>query len=236
MQRRYVYWVGLPLFSGAVGASATFGLVRGLSLEALASILVAVGTFVLAYFTWQSISRTNDVIAGEDRRHQQSFAPLLVIEAQAAQRPVGDGAETGIRIYNIGYGLALNVGVVLRGTLSYSTTRQYDDTEENRQRFAGRFKGNAYTGGGLSVAEEGSEPFHRHLLISAIEAGSSYFQHEQVFFDHVYGGPVVSYGEAVARYVDMFGNAYATKYADEELDRYEWHQPKHLRIPNPESR
>jgi hypothetical protein len=92
------WWLAVPVVSGVVGAFVTFALVRGISLEAFASILVATGTFALAYFTWRSVARTNDVIAGEDRRHQQGLAPLLIIEAGATQRPVGDDAETGIRV------------------------------------------------------------------------------------------------------------------------------------------
>jgi hypothetical protein len=210
----------------------------GISLEVLASILVAIGTFVLAYFTWQSVSRTGDVIAGEDRRHQQSLAPLLIIEAQAGQRPLNGGAETGIHVYNIGYGLALKVRVTLEGTLHYAITRGVEDTDENRQLYAGKFEADRsdVIPTRLIVTEHESEAFERHLSISAIEADSSHFQHEQVFFDHVYGQPVVSYEVATAEYEDMFGNSYTTKYLDEELDTYEWIQPKHLRIPIPESR
>jgi hypothetical protein len=234
----YFYWVALPIMSGLVGACLVVALTTRISLEALASILVAIGTFVLAYFTWRSVSRTGDVIAGEDRRHQQSLAPLLIIEAQAAQRPVNGGAETGIHVYNTGYGLALKVKVTLEGTLHYWDTRGVDDTEENRRLYAGKFKVDQaiLMPQKLIVTEHGSEPFERHLSISAIEADSSHFQHEQVFFDRVYGEPVVHYEVATAEYEDMFGNSYTTKYLDEELDAYEWIQPKHLRIPTPDSR
>lgn len=56
----------LTIVSGAVGASLTFALVRGLKVEAAAGILVAVATFVLAYFTWQSLKNPfapNEIVA-----------------------------------------------------------------------------------------------------------------------------------------------------------------------------
>jgi hypothetical protein len=116
----------------------------------------------------------------------------------------------------------------------------YEDTEEHKQRFAGKFDpgargvkdGKNY----INVTERESMPFDRRIVISALEAGGSYFQHEREFFDRHYNSPVALYSVAVAKYEDMFGNNYATNYLDEELDRYEWHQPKHLRIPNPDSR
>jgi hypothetical protein len=225
------------VLSGAFGALFTFALLRGISLEAIASILVAAGTLGLAYFTWQSVARTSDVIAGEDRRHQQGLAPLLTIEAGATQRRVGDGAETGIRVSNIGYGLALNVVITLEGVLRYTAFRMFEATEANKLRFAGKFDPNTRSNkdgkSWLNVEEPQSEIFIRHIAISALEADGSYFQHERDFFERVYNSPVALYSVAEAKYEDMFGNKYATKYLDEELDRYEWEQPKHLRIPNP---
>ena len=230
----------VPVLSGVMGASVTFALIRGISLEAVASVLVAAGTFVLAYFTWQSVTRTNDVIAAEDRRHQQGLAPLLVIEASATQRTVGSGAETGIRVTNIGYGLALNIVVTLQGTFWHDTFSTHEDTEENKLRFAGKFdpQGRSVIDGKnyLNVTERESEPFDRHVSISAVEAGGGYFQHEPDFLDRVYSRPVALYRVGLAKYEDMFGNPYVTQYLDEELDHYDWHQPQHLRIPNPESR
>jgi hypothetical protein len=134
----------------------------------------------------------------------------------------------------------LNVEVVLQGTFHYSVYRQYEDTEENKALYEGKFdpeKRSVVEGKDfLNVTERESEPFDRIIAISALEAEGSYFQHEQGFFDRVYGEPVVKYKVGIAKYEDMFGNKYATQYLDEELDRYEWHQPRHLRIPNPESR
>jgi len=230
----------ITLASGVAGAFATSALIKGISLEAFASILVAAGTLGLAYFTWQSVARTSDVIAGEDRRHQQGLAPLLTIEAKAGQRPIAGGAETGIRVCNIGYGLALNSVVILEGTLHYSATRMVEDTEENREQFKGKFPpdinsvidGKNY----LNVVEREWKPFERRISISALDSGGSYFQHEQEFLGRVSSGPVVLYRVATACYDDMFGNHYLTRYLDEELDCYEWQQPGHLRIPNPESR
>lgn len=236
----YTQWFLVVVGSGAIGACFTFALLRGISLEAFGSILVAAGTLALAYFTWRSVARTGDVIAGEDRRHQQGLAPLLVIEANATQRPVGDGAETGIRISNIGYGLALNIEVKLEGILHYSAFRTFEDTEENKERFAGKFDPAARSvidgKNHLNVTERESQTFDRNISISALEASGYYFQHEREFFDLVYSSPVVLYKTAMATYEDMFGNTYVTKYVDEELGRYEWRQPRHLRIPNPETR
>lgn len=170
---RLIGWVAFAAACAGIGSFLTFALYRGVSLEALASILVAVGTGVLAYFTWQSVSRTSDVIAGEDRRHQQSLAPLFIVKAQATQRIVTEGAaETGIRVYNIGYGIATNIEMALEGTLHYTKTHSVTDSEENRRLYSDRFTPNpSYSvPQTLLVNESASEPFERRLSISALEA------------------------------------------------------------------
>jgi hypothetical protein len=161
------------------------------------------------------------VIAGEDRRHQQSLAPLLTIEAQATQRRVGDGAETGYRVCNIGYGLALNVRATLRGTLTFTKHYAVDATEENKQKYDSLFDPAARGWDGakelLNIAERTSEPLDISLTISALEADRCFFRHEQRFLDAVRGAPVADYALAVAEYQDMFGNEYRTEYRDERL-------------------
>lgn len=74
---------GIFLGSGFIGASIGVSIFFGfhkMSIEAAASIGVAIGTLALAYFTWESVKKTNAVIQGEDRRHQQSYAPALVVQ------------------------------------------------------------------------------------------------------------------------------------------------------------
>ena len=230
--------IAIALLSGVVGAAATFGLVKGLSLESLASILVAAGTFVLAYFTWQSVARTGDVIAGEDRRHQQGLAPLLTVQAKDRPDPLG-ASFTGFRVSNIGYGLAFNIEVNLDAVMDYDELVTVADTDENKEQFAGKFDPanrsvmdlKSY----LNVTQHKSKRINRDIVISAMEAKGFYFQIEDEF-DGAYNNRHVVYNVALASYQDMFGNHYATKYLDKELDRYEWQQPRHLRIPNPESR
>lgn len=80
----------------------------------LSSMWVAAGTLALAGMTWWSVSRTNAVISGEDRRHQQGFAPLLVLKTQSERLTLPQGASFPIQrtvIVNEGIGLALRVNV-----------------------------------------------------------------------------------------------------------------------------
>lgn len=234
-------WFAVAVVSGIIGASIVLMRFSAISPEAFASFLVAAGTLALAYFTALSVVRTNDVIAAEDRRHQQSLAPLLTVQADAQAHQVEGGRyEVGIWIKNIGYGVALNIEVTLEAVVEYSVYPLVEDTNENRALFEGKFKpfensvinGKSY----LNLTKRESEAFDRSITISALPVGTNHFQYEQEFADRQSGKAAVRYSLAVASYYDMFGNKYSTKYLDEELARYDWHQPKHLRIPNPESR
>ncbi len=108
---------GLVIGVAALIVLAVIGLgfYHGFDASTKANVWVAVGTLFLALITWWSLSQTRAVIAAEDRRHQQGFAPLLTI----AQTESSDG-RIRMTVSNVGHGIAQRVLVQLSG---YFTNR-----------------------------------------------------------------------------------------------------------------
>jgi hypothetical protein len=78
------------------------------NVEAKINLFVAVGTLALAFTTWWSVSETRAIIAAEDRRHQQSYAPLLHLDIFERNN------DTNIFrafLNNYGQGMAQNINV-----------------------------------------------------------------------------------------------------------------------------
>lgn len=82
----YIRWLGTPLLSGIVGASIVFAYFHDLSVEAFASILVALTTLVLAAFTRQSVAKTDEVIQSE--REGRRISTTLDLINQYQQVPI----------------------------------------------------------------------------------------------------------------------------------------------------
>jgi hypothetical protein len=78
--------------------------------ETKASVWVAVGTLLLAIATAWSVWETRLVIRGEDRRHQQSFAPSVRL---IGPQGYGNSNRFWYVIKNKGFGLANDVSVSL---------------------------------------------------------------------------------------------------------------------------
>lgn len=68
--------------------------------------------------TFWSVWETRLVIRGEDRRHQQGFAPLLTL---ADHTNSGAHYEQGFTLWNEGQGIALNVRFHARGRAAKAT-------------------------------------------------------------------------------------------------------------------
>lgn len=98
---KIVQYVGFALVCGLIGALTVFGLMRGIS-EVFANILVAAGTFVLAFFTWQSVSETKEILSSEDRRFRQSRMPLMKLYAPPYLQLLGDRNIVQIDVQNVG--------------------------------------------------------------------------------------------------------------------------------------
>jgi hypothetical protein len=94
-----------------VGAIAVAHRYFGISIGTAANIGVAAGTMAVAYFTWESLAKTSEVIKGEDRRHQQSYAPALVVASLGGSA----GAEWTLALQNRGIGPAKNISIHLDG-------------------------------------------------------------------------------------------------------------------------
>jgi hypothetical protein len=238
MNRESWSLAGFGLYCAALGASLAFlifDLFRGLSIEAAANVLVALGTFALAYFTYQSIRRTSDVISGEDRRQQQSLAPLLELEQYAVEqfKPPDPKTRYGFRISNIGFGLALNVELVISGRLQINENEAVPITDQNRM--DRRYSGLSTQIGGdqgpcFLVPHKVAAPYEASATISAIAPNGSTFQEDSAIANSWdYRDDAVF--KCVISYEDMFGNPYKTAYLDPKLISYTWEQPEHFRLP-----
>jgi hypothetical protein len=76
------------------------------------NVLVALGTLALAGVTYWNVRQTNFVIAGEERRHQQQFAPLVELYR----------SQNAIDYQNIGTGLALRIHIMI--TVAFTIQHQ----------------------------------------------------------------------------------------------------------------
>lgn len=228
MQRRSDYW-GLVAW-GLIIAVLTFVFTKHLWFDLLSpdnkalfwtNVFVAVGTLALAVVTVVSLFQTRAVIFGEDRRHQQGFAPLLTLSDHFNSH---EEYQPGYTLYNIGKGIALHVSVRVAGE---ATTTTYDlppgatffPTEDERKAF---LKKHAVTK---------STEIDDSYDCSALTDGGSTFFVQQFFVDSFPIITNVQYSKCSILYSDMFGNRYSTVYDDDRLGKYRWIQPKHLRIP-----
>jgi hypothetical protein len=81
-------------------------------------VAVAAGTLALAIVTVASVLETRAVIRGEDRRHQQGYAPFLTL---GDHFNTGADYENGYTLWNKGDGIALNVSFQVRGRATVAT-------------------------------------------------------------------------------------------------------------------
>jgi hypothetical protein len=193
-----------------------------------AEIGTAVGTLALAVATFWSVSRTNAVIRGEDRRHQQQFAPLvkLVFSLTGSQNAfkANDDPVQGFAAVNIGNGIAVNVEIEIEAIFSYKEIVSFGPPAPTD------FPGMPLVGFTVPKTEPRSEPFVRHFSASAIEKDGEARFDEAAFRELTYSSPSMMFKRVRLDYEDMFGNRYATIYEPgKEPEVYRWIQPQSLR-------
>ncbi|MHB1550633.1 MAG: hypothetical protein ACYCX6_05510 [Vulcanimicrobiaceae bacterium] len=203
-------WAIAFIASGLIGASVVLGVtLHNFSLEVGANLGVALGTIALAFFTWESVRKTNAVIASEDRRHQQGFAPLLV-----AQDVPGSGSVR-ITLANLGMGMARNIAVYVIGTHSGSNFKQGVVPMTNWEPIAGGVREGLFSvipQPPIALSKLQDAPLEETL-------GPGNKQYDRFIAKQVF-----------LAYEDMFGNHYSTTYDDFETDKsFEWVQPDNLR-------
>jgi hypothetical protein len=197
------------------------------------NVFVAIGTLALAIATTWNIRQTNKVIAGEDRRHQQQFAPLVQVNDYTHG---GTDYQSGVTAFNIGYGLAIDVQVVVRGTQYFNDPIEVEvSPEEFKTRLAAAVGGLSYTNrDGRRFINElvaRSAPFDAVYLCSAIKAGDANARfYDKRIEDKLSWSGRIEYDDVTITYFDMFGNRYQTIYKDREIATYSWRRPVNLEM------
>jgi hypothetical protein len=202
------------------------------------NVAVGFGTIALASVTYWNIRQTNKVIAGEDRRHQQQFSPLVELYDYRAADKMGN--SYGFGAVNIGNGLALNVVIRIDATLHFTEQSRVEISEDERAQLRAEAfsQGTGYQdivlGGKYYkyVNTPSSKPLSLLYECSAIKASKAYVYFPcELVAEKVGWSERLEYRSVVLEYDDMFGNKYGTVYQDSALARYQWLQPDHLRIP-----
>jgi hypothetical protein len=175
-----------------------------------ANIWVAIGTLVLAGTTVSSLHQTRLIVAADERRHQQSFAPMLVLEnvRNEEERVAAD-------ISNRGLGLAKKVLVLFE-------------------------RGSEFRSAGASIAGPRGPTQMPSVLPIPDSSGNAFHHISVIAKDGRTGlrvpqppGWMLFVGRVRIEYSDMFGNEYVTLYRayTDDINDMIWEQPQQLLIP-----
>ena len=178
-----------------------------------ASVYVAIGTIGLAVATFWSVYQTRAVISGEDRRHQNAYAPLVVCQGF----PYESGSPTQNRflaclLRNDGMGMALNITVDVKGRI------------QKRESTPGLGEGqhhSDFTANGTAALIPNRKDEHwASIFMLTLPDGFLALDIHRV----------------AIQYEDQFGNLYETLYQDWQAKPGpaafdEWRQPQYLKIP-----
>jgi hypothetical protein len=224
-----VGWLSLP----DIFANLWCWLVNGFTPEALANVAVALATFALAVFTYQSVRSNKTLISAEDRRQQQSLAPLVTLQLYARDyRANGDVGPVGLELTNIGFGLVLKVNVTLEGWIFVTEWRDVKNVEENV--IIGVTRRTAYDEKGHSILQapaKAPKSYKKDYRFSAIAPDERKPQADGDLAASWDCRNEVKMELAELEYEDMFGNKYQTIYHGPDLSSYDWIQPAHLNLP-----
>jgi hypothetical protein len=178
-----------------------------LHLDVVANLAVAAGTIGLAYFTWESVRGTKDVIAGEDRRHQIGFAPLLFVDSVS---PLPGSAKFAMKIMNNG------LGFVQSGNFTV----------------VGEFRTSQFVNGNTALGVMPPKPFKAigsYALVAVDKTNDVPVSDVPANYNQIV------LNEVTLCYFDMFDNSYETYYPDWSHDRgdFRWIPPDNLKPPRP---
>src|ERR1700687_3223842 len=182
----------------------------------VASVWVAIGTLALAGATWWNVSQTKAVVAGEDRRHQQSFVPI--VEVMWCDFSDATSGNVSIHSRNIGKGPALDIRATFKGsmTVSFGILGSAEDENHNYRFDTLVFEKSASTPDTSSdgIVALTAKDFNLTRYARANPAHNT-----------------LAITSAEIAYVDLFGNPYKTIYDDFSARRYHLEQPSYLKLP-----
>jgi hypothetical protein len=182
----------------------------------VASVWVAVGTLALAGVTWWNVSQTIAVVAGEDRRHQQSFVPIVELKwFNASDTALG---YLQIHARNIGKGPALNIQATIKGFMVLRPGTPGESVGDDLTYVLDKlvFETSACA---PDTSSDG--------IVSLVSTDFSLTKYSNVTIVP----DTIAVTSAEVLYTDLFGNVYKTVYDDFRAKKYHLEQPDHLKIP-----
>jgi len=205
--------------------------------------MVGLGTLALAVVTTYNVLQTRDVISAEDRRHQQGFAPLIVIAQRKTRMRNGDSGfilqpdGTGYTVSNVGAGIATSITIEIHKVLDTSrnkVVRRDDPTLSTEQAAHPNAKPLVIEGDlrGVYFWVEESVEAAAYRQFSAIPARSK-SEIIELDADELLLLDRVKQIRLRATYYDQFGNEYRTDYmpTSGEPEEFFWVRPETLYGP-----
>ena len=196
---------------GAAISKAVFG--DDFKSEAIANLGVAAGTLALAVITFVSVMKTNDVISGEDKRHQLGYAPIIIHNGFKFRHQLDadevepyllrySSEQIFLRISNVGLGLAKDITVIV----SY----HFDSGSDS----------------GSVSEEKKTEPMYIPLLNN--DRKNALFAVVEIPDDY----PAMDATRLEISYFDIFDNEYRSIYEGEQLKhgKFDWKRPEKLSL------
>jgi len=183
----------------------------------IASVWVAGGTLALAVVTWWNVYQTKAVVAGEDRRHQQSFLPI--VEYMFFDTSEVQNGFIHLVASNIGSGPALDIRARLQGsaTIRFGVPTQtgIEDQDHNYAFDQLKFERSA---GAPHISPNDS------FVVTAADFHLTRYARGTLL------PGTISVTSAEISYADVFGNRYKTIYDDFRSRKYHLEQPENLRV------
>jgi hypothetical protein len=222
---------------------------------------VAAGTLAMARTTWmslvktdESMAQTKNVLAAEERRHQQSFAPIIELTTNNDT----DADFIKFNIQNIGKGVALNIAIegdIRIDYIKYHYPQLADNfipqVEEHIEHLRKKsYHASEYRVPGIGLVTKKHDGYYLQTVLEKkpdymkttinmpslredakkMEVASCRRDLERE--RHEANADIYAYYRIKIFYHDIFGNKYQTVYDGTDLRRYVWKTPDHLKFDN----
>jgi hypothetical protein len=227
----------LIICCGVVGALTTFALLRGISHEAAASILVAAGTFALAFYTAKSVTETKQIVEGDDLRFRQSRMPMVRLE-RTPTNAMDTKRNPGFQVIlqNDGDGPARDVTVKLSASVTFEWDMHSEEVTEKMKQDGAVFIDSVETlrpGDAATVETDASwQTASSYISAKGIAATFVQYPNVQLPVGATNNRVDVKISGVRVKYTDIFGARFETHYSVEagieDPRSFKWVTPERL--------